>query len=273
MENSRFWRDPAVPFIEARDVLDGRHVCYAPHSHESFSIGAILSGQSTYLNGSARYRVEQGTVVVMNPGDVHACNPLQDRPWSYRMLYVDTPWLRQLQHDLGVSEQDALRPFATTHTTDARLFAGLNALYETLTDSHLEPLAKHSAAVDYFSLVQQTLDPAAVSSVAVNDKLERAADFIRTRCTSAVKLEDICSVVQLSPSYLIRAFKQHFGLTPHGYLTNCRIQFARAQLRRGREIAEVAQDAGFADQAHLQRVFKQHLAATPGHYRAHSSSR
>ena len=42
---------------------------------------------------------------------------------------------------------------------------------------------------------------------------------------------------------------------------------ARAQLRQGRAIAEVAQAAGFADQAHLQRAFKQHLAATPGHYR------
>jgi AraC-like DNA-binding protein len=31
---------------------------------------------------------------------------------------------------------------------------------------------------------------------------------------------------------------------------------SRAQLRRGRVIAEVALDTGFADQAHLQRIFK-----------------
>jgi len=45
------------------------------------------------------------------------------------------------------------------------------------------------------------------------------------------------------------------------------VQLARAQLRQGRAIAEVAQEAGFADQAHLQRAFKRHLATTPGHYR------
>ena len=33
------------------------------------------------------------------------------------------------------------------------------------------------------------------------------------------------------------------------------------------EIADEALDAGLADQAHFQRVFKQHLAATPGQYR------
>jgi AraC-like DNA-binding protein len=66
---------------------------------------------------------------------------------------------------------------------------------------------------------------------------------------------------------LIRAFKQHYGMTPHGYLINRRIQFARNQLRQGHLIADVALEAGFADQAHFQRAFKQYLAATPGHYR------
>jgi AraC-like DNA-binding protein len=33
-------------------------------------------------------------------------------------------------------------------------------------------------------------------------------------------------------------------------------------------IADVALDAGFADQAHLQRIFKRLVAATPGQYRS-----
>ncbi|MNY72070.1 Virulence regulon transcriptional activator VirF [compost metagenome] len=71
----------------------------------------------------------------------------------------------------------------------------------------------------------------------------------------------------MSPSYLIRAFKQHYGMTPHAFLVNRRIQFAQDRLRSGQLIADVALEAGFADQAHFQRAFKQHLAATPGQYR------
>jgi AraC-like DNA-binding protein len=56
-------------------------------------------------------------------------------------------------------------------------------------------------------------------------------------------------------------------MTPHAFLVNRRIQFARDQLRNGKLIADVALEAGFADQAHFQRAFKQHLAATPGQYR------
>ncbi|MBC2688591.1 MULTISPECIES: AraC family transcriptional regulator [Pseudomonas] len=263
----RFWRDAALPFIEARSIADGREVCYTRHSHEHFSIGAITAGRSTYVHEQASCEVATGTVVLMNPGDVHACNPIDDQPWSYLMLYVDTPWLTDLQHQLGFAAELDYRPFACTHTADRTLFDGLNQLYELLLDAQASTLQKHSGAVAFFTEVQIRLNPAQVMLDEPNSKLERAAEYIREHCTQALKLEDICTAAELSASYLIRAFKQQYGMTPHAYLVNRRIQFARQQLRQGRLIADVALDAGFADQAHFQRVFKQHLAATPGQYR------
>jgi AraC-like DNA-binding protein len=263
----RFWRDDALPFIEARSIADGREVCYSRHAHEHFSIGAITAGRSTYIHEQSQFEVSTGTVVLMNPGDVHACNPIEDQPWSYLMLYVETAWLTDLQHQLGFSDDLAFRRFALTHTADASLFDGLKALYEVLVDPQQDVLRKQSTAVEFFSDVQLRLNPTDPPLREPNFKLERAADFIRDHCTQMLKLEDICEAAQLSPSYLIRAFKQHYGMTPHAFLVNRRIQFARDQLRHGKLIADVALEAGFADQAHFQRAFKQHLAATPGQYR------
>jgi AraC-like DNA-binding protein len=263
----RFWRDDALPFIEARSIADGREVCYTRHAHEHFSIGAITVGRSTYVHEQSQFEVSAGTVVLMNPGDVHACNPIDDQPWSYLMLYVETAWLSDLQHQMGFSDDSMFRRFAHTHTEDADLFDGLKDLYDVLVDPQQDVLRKHSAAVEFFSDVQLRLNPADQPLREPNFKLERAADFIRDHCTQMLKLEDICEAAQLSPSYLIRAFKQHYGMTPHAFLVNRRIQFARDQLRNGKLIADVALEAGFADQAHFQRAFKQHLAATPGQYR------
>ena len=263
----RFWRDPALPFVEARDVLDGRQLCYAPHSHEFFSIGAITRGRSTYLNEKARERIGAGSVVLMNPGDVHACNPLDGQPWSYRMFYVDVVWLTELQQQLGFSRNQPLRAFATILSQDAQLYAGLNRLYDLLSDPQADSLHKHCALLDFFAELQQRLDPAPAKPRKDNPRLRLAAELIRERCTEALKLEDICAAVGLSPSYLTRSFRRCYGMTPHAYLINSRIQYAQARLRRGEAIAEVALTAGFADQAHLQRTFKQLLAATPGQYR------
>lgn len=262
----RFWRDDALPFIEARAIADGREVCYTRHSHAHFSIGAITAGRSTYVHEQMICKVSTGTVVLMNPGDVHACNPVDNQPWSYLMLYVQTSWLSDLQQQLGFSPDQVFRRFTKTHTLDVSLFDGLKNLYTVLIDTDQDILRKHSAAVEYFTEVQQCLNPSEQPLREANTRLERAAEYIRENCTQMLKLEDICEAAQLSPSYLIRAFKQHFGMTPHAFLVNRRIQFAQEQLRRGRLIADVALEAGFADQAHFQRVFKQHLAATPGQY-------
>lgn len=263
----RFWRDDALPFIEARSIADGREVCYTRHAHEHFSIGAITAGRSTYIHEQSHFQVGTGTVVLMNPGDVHACNPIDNQPWSYLMLYVDTPWLTDLQHQLGFSHDLAFRRFSVTHNRDAQLFAGLTGLYGVLVDDQQDVLHKHSTAVEFFTQVQLRLNPVDPPLREPNFKLERAADYIRDNCTRILKLEDICAAAQLSPSYLIRAFKQHYGMTPHAFLVNRRIQFAQNRLRSGKLIADVALEAGFADQAHFQRAFKQHLAATPGQYR------
>ena len=248
---SSFWRDAALPFIESRSVEDGRRVCYARHSHETFSIGLIDRGASAYINGDHQCRIEAGTLVLMNPGDVHACNPIQNQPWAYRMLYVETRWLSELQDGLGMDGMD-FRRFAPIMTRDPLLQAGL--------------LQKETGSVSFFSQLHERLGLDV--EVPVSDlKLQRAAEYIADNYQRSLKLDEISLIAGVSPSSLIRAFKKHFGMTPHAYLTNRRVQFARAELRRGRPISDVALAAGFADQAHLQRAFKQLLAATPGHYR------
>lgn len=200
-----FWRDPALPFIEARTIADGRKVTYTRHAHEHFSLGAITAGRSYYHYGDKTFQISAGTVVLMNPGDVHACNPIENEPWSYHMLYLDTHWLTDLQHQLGLRTDQGYRPFNTPYTRDTVLYSGLLALYRLLLDEHAELLQKQSALVSYFSDVQQRLNPVNTPVREVNHKLERAADYIREHCTQALKLEDICLAAELSPSYLIRA--------------------------------------------------------------------
>jgi AraC-like DNA-binding protein len=265
LAGSSFWRDHSLPFIESRSVADGRRVCYARHSHETFSVGLIDSGTSTYINGDQQCRIDAGTLVLMNPGDVHACNPIRNQPWAYRMLYVDADWLSDLQDELGMGGA-GFRCFAPILTRDSELQAGFRKLHAALTDDHADHLHKHSTAVEFFSAMHQRLGMQ-TTAPASDPKLRRAAEFIADNYQRSLKLEEICSTAGVSISSLIRSFRKHYGMTPHAYLTNRRVQFARAELRRGVPIAEVALAAGFADQAHLQRAFKLLLAATPGHYR------
>ncbi|CAM4025229.1 Right origin-binding protein [Pseudomonas reidholzensis] len=261
IEVSRFWRDPALPFVEARRVGDGRQVCYAAHSHASFSIGVITAGRSTYVTGDTHRDVAAGATVLMKPGVVHTCNPIDGEPWAYLMLFVDVPWLQAQGVDL---------PEATLSTSTA-LYSRLLQLFAGLFDA--DTVDREGLLAAFFLALPGYLEAPPGARLDDHPRLEAAAAFIRAHRLDPLSLEDICTAAGLSRAYLIRAFRQRFGLTPHGYLLDQRVQHARGQLRLGRAIAEVALESGFADQAHLQRAFKQHLAATPGHYRSGGAAR
>ena len=58
-----FWRDPFLPHVESRRACHSR-ACYKPHSHPTFSIGAVDAGGSMWYRPAActpgRYRGQGG---------------------------------------------------------------------------------------------------------------------------------------------------------------------------------------------------------------------
>ena len=258
-----FWHDPALPFIEARAVQDGRHVCYDKHSHPHFSIGAITGGHSHYLNQRSRQEVGPGSLVLMNPEEVHACNPIADQPWSYLMFYLDTDWLRSQQEEAGLGSE--FRPFDMTASRDPLLYQGLQHLHHQLVQGP-DPLAREVACHLFSRQLLARLTPARWDD-RPPQHLQRAAELMQDDSASPLSLSQLSAVAGLTPSHFVRAFSQHYGMTPHAYLLDRRIRHARTLLKQGQPLAEVALASGFADQAHFQRQFKRRVAATPGQYR------
>ena len=66
-----------------------------------------------------------------------------------------------------------------------------------------------------------------------------------------------------------RHFRASFGRTPHAYIIERRIDRARRLLAQSSlPIKEVASACGFADQAHMTRLFQTHLHITPAALRS-----
>lgn len=68
-----------------------------------------------------------------------------------------------------------------------------------------------------------------------------------------------------------RRFRESFGCTAHHFLVERRVDRARQLLLHSKTpVKEIASACGFADQAHLTRVFRERLNATPASLRRSS---
>lgn len=99
-----------------------------------------------------------------------------------------------------------------------------------------------------------------------NDAAHAMAAHLRRHASETVRLEEVAAAVGLDKYRALRSFTAAFGLTPMRYLTSLRVESAREALASGASCAEAALAAGFSDQAHLTRAFKERLGMTPGFY-------
>ncbi|MCE2564787.1 helix-turn-helix domain-containing protein [Komagataeibacter sp. FNDCF1] len=76
----------------------------------------------------------------------------------------------------------------------------------------------------------------------------------------------LAAELELSVGFLVRAFRQSLGVTPHRYVMERRLAQARRLLDAGCPIADTAAECGFADQAHLTRHLKRSTGVTPAYY-------
>jgi AraC family transcriptional regulator len=95
-------------------------------------------------------------------------------------------------------------------------------------------------------------------------QVRRLTGYIDNRLHEQLNLETLAAVAGVGLWTFTRHFRESFGRTPHAYVIERRVDRARRLLAQGGlPIKEVASVCGFADQAHMTRVFQTHLHTTP----------
>jgi AraC-like DNA-binding protein len=95
-----------------------------------------------------------------------------------------------------------------------------------------------------------------------------AKELIEINLADGVALEELARCCDLRVSQFAHAFRRSVGLPPYQWLIHRRV--ARAtDLLRGRRLslAEIANQCGFADQAHFTRVFHKRVGVAPAAWR------
>jgi AraC-like DNA-binding protein len=96
--------------------------------------------------------------------------------------------------------------------------------------------------------------------------IDRVLQHIDQNLGEPLTLVELAALTGLSVWRFATVFRQQVGFSPHRYICRLRVERARELMRRGLSAASAASEAGFYDQSHLSRHFKNVLGMTPGQY-------
>lgn len=99
-----------------------------------------------------------------------------------------------------------------------------------------------------------------------------AISYMEKRFHEQMSVQELAGIVGLSPYYFSRLFRKYTNLSPHAYLIDLRITFARDLLASSQQsIEQVAERCGFNSVQHFIRCFHQHVGCSPREYRTQTS--
>jgi AraC family transcriptional regulator len=249
--------------LRMREVADGGQcieACYAPntyfapHAHEKTNITLLFAGQLEECVGRLTVQARSLSVVVKPAGTVHM-NRFGRHGAHTFLVAPPIDSISRLQCE------DAWRWYHSGAVVSAAL--GAYRQFRTAPETGAADL--QDVVTELISVIAD--DAGGVQQSTIASGVQCVRDRIHDEFPRFAGVSELARAVDLHPVYLARAFRSRFGCTISEYVQRLRVRDAADRIsRRGQSLAQVAADAGFADQPHLSRVFKRQTGFTPGQF-------
>jgi len=245
---------PGIELYRAHIV---RHA-FEPHTHAAFGLGAIESGAERFRYCGADHLARPGSLVLMNPDELHTGRAETPGGWRYRMVYLDPQVAERVSGEPGWWFRDAVRH---DPATARRVTALLDALWQAD-----EPLAFDSLLYELLAALRPHAQAARAAPAEAAARFAPVLDYLRAHLARRLTLDELARVAGLSPFHFLRRFRAQYHVTPQQMLMALRLFEAKRLLAAGTPPAQAAAATGMADQAHLTRAFARRYGVTPARY-------
>jgi hypothetical protein len=98
-ESIHFWQTTPLAGVE---LLSARYIehRFAPPVHDGYVIGMIMAGAQRYRYRGAEHLAGSGTLVLINPDELHTGYKGTKNGWLYRAFYPDSAQISSLLAEL-----------------------------------------------------------------------------------------------------------------------------------------------------------------------------
>ncbi|MCG8556581.1 MAG: AraC family transcriptional regulator [Proteobacteria bacterium] len=217
--------------------------------------------------GRKTYGMQRKSLMVLLPGDIHVTEQMPEADFHVLMFEPD------VLKGWGLSEPRPLRQ----QLECLQLWQALRNVVQVLSrstsqDSKADELEAQERVSDFFEQRSTIrLQAAGPSARRVHRRSLEVQDFraMRVDCPATASSGAFCTDRDIKPHELTRAFRFEHGRPPSEF--RHRVMVGRAldaiRTRPADGLAHIATEIGFANQSHMNKIFRKTLGFTPGFYR------
>lgn len=265
-EHVKFWHDTTLSNLELLHATYVTHT-FTAHMHEGYVIGVIEQGAERFTYGRSSHIAPAGSIVLINPGEVHTGASAAEHGWTYRTLYPSTELVQRAISDV-VGRQRDIPFFAEPVVHDPEMMAEISFTHRVL-EEQTSALERESRLLWTLArLIMRYADdhPRIKPLMKEHMGIQRVLSYLDEHYAENVSLAQLATLAHLSPFHLLRSFRNQVHLPPHAYQIQVRIMRAKQLLRTGMPSVDAALTVGFADQSHFTKHFKRIVGVPPRLY-------
>ncbi len=235
---------------------------FSKHFHNTYTLGITYHGIFKSYSLNKDFYFYENSIRINNPGDIHGG---LSKSWSHANFYPTIELLSSIYKD--IYKKDGTPYFLDHIIEDKFLFLKLHEFFFSYFkgSEKLDIETKLHEALSYliinYTSYNKKIDDIFSDKKVVNSTYELIKDSLDTNFS----LEELASNSSLSKYHFLRMFKKEFGLTPHNFIINQRINKAHDLIKNGMKISQASLEVGFNDQSHFTRNFKKIYGYTPSY--------
>ena len=235
----------------------GQRIPRHTHGHARFVL--VLAGALTEVRGHETSRYASSSLLFRLPNEPHSYL-VSESGATCLIVDVEEGWYaRARQHAPVLSCSAAFRRGFVVHL--AHRLHGEFRLRDEVSRLAIESIALGM-------LAEASRRVARASEQATPAWLQQARALVEEHFDEPLPLASVAKRVGVHPVHLARTFRRFYQTTFAGYVRHTRIEFARRELAASSaSLSDIAVSAGFCDQSHFSRLFKQYTGVTPAEYR------
>ncbi|MGN1204288.1 MAG: AraC family transcriptional regulator [Lachnospiraceae bacterium] len=243
------------------------------HSHDFLEIAFMMSGSGYYRIDGSIVPVEEGDVLILNPGVMHQ-GLLKDKQTAVTEFFVGISDF----HIKGMPENQFPLPEGSpiVHATGElqtklfKLCASMEAENSVCWEGRYYMMKAYMMQM-VLLLLKSQMKPREIKTgyafESINRKyvVEQIVGYFEDHYAEKISLDTIAENMYLSPFYISKIFKSETGEAPIRHLINIRLQKALELLQQEgcSNIKEVACQVGYDDAYHFSKLFKKHFGFPP----------